>query len=83
MKYPNRLTAVKPTAQDQINKSNPDYPSNPTFSSEKPTTECGPFSPVTSSEPKEVYFLDSEDVYILEPEEVQEVIPDPELQLID
>ena len=75
------MAAVEPTAQDQISESNPDYSFNPTSSSEKPTTECGPFSPAYSSEP-DVYSSDSE-VYILDPEDVQEDIPDPKLQLID
>ena len=77
------MAAVKPNAQDQIRESNPDYSSNPTSSSEKPTTECGPFSPAYSSEPEDVCFSDSEDVYILDPEDVQEDIPDPKLELID
>ena len=77
------MAAVESTAQDQISESNPDSSSNPTSSSEKPTTECGPFSPAYSSEPEDVYSSDSEDVYILDPEDVQENIPDRKLELID
>ena len=67
------MAAVEPTAQDQIRESNPDYSSNPTSSSMKPSTECGPFSPAYSSEPEDVYSSDSEDVYILDPEDVRKI----------